>query len=360
LAASPKDVELRFFRAQLYRAEGRDSEAMNALLGLVRDNPSFAPAHAALGTLLADQDRVAQARRAFEIAVGLEPRNHEAQTGLGRLALAEGSWEAALVHLTVALEQFDDPYLRSDRSKAFFEIGARDKAFADMEAAVRLQPDDPYLALDHGRLLMRSGRFPEAVARFTGILEEEPGLTLVRFYRGLSRDQAGDRAGAIEDLEAVLREKPDYSAAQEPLAVLHLEAGNNARSSALFRGLWSSLKKNDRTLVLAAGALLLSAREADRVAGVRLAQDIQRLMDQEGPLYQVVRTYVDSRTSGNTLTAVQRLPKGSDRAQAQVMAAIFLVRDGQLATARELARSAQDVWGLETTEGRLAAYILEL
>lgn len=131
-------------------------------------------------------------------------------------------------------------------------------ALADLDAAVALRPS---LLARRGEVLYQLGRFEEARTDFTDAIEADPaseaGLLNSRsfaqealgeldaaiadltralelggarvpqpswlFRRAALRDQAGDRAGAIADLETVLVLQPSHQTAAEALARLRGE-----------------------------------------------------------------------------------------------------------------------------------------
>lgn len=57
------------------------------------------------------------------------------------------------------------------------------------------------------------------------MLADEPGDPFLRYAIALERKRAGDRAGAAEDLETLLREDPTYIACYYQLAQVLAELG---------------------------------------------------------------------------------------------------------------------------------------
>ncbi len=96
------------------------------------------------------------------------------------------------------------------RSTVWRYLKARAKEIADLERAAALDPSyESRLRHAVGLRELDEGRPADAVREFTAALETEPGLADARCDRGKAKLLLGDRAGALEDLEAGFQKRPE-------------------------------------------------------------------------------------------------------------------------------------------------------
>jgi len=165
----------------LVTAAGAGTSALEAA---IESQPDFAPTYYNLGLTHERAGRAAEARRAFEHAVELEPRSADARRGLGRLALASGDVEGSLVYL--------DEAIRIDA--------------ADVEAhALR------------ARASFRLGRYADAEAGFLRVIELHPRSVEARNNLGIIAALRGDTEGARRWWEEALAIAPDATTVRENL-----------------------------------------------------------------------------------------------------------------------------------------------
>lgn len=357
LKSNPKDIEALYGKALVLRADGNNKEASSTLLKVLGLDKNFAPAHATLGSILLEEEKSREARTAFSRSLELSPGNPEANKGLGTLALASGNWADAVTYFSKALESDRDPYVFADRAKAWSELGQYRNAETDYALALQELNQDPFLFLDRGRMRARNGATAGALEDFNKVLELRPDYTLVKYYRGQIHDQLFNSKAAIEDFEAVLKEKPNYVPVLENLAILYLEAGRFSEAGQLMEKTWDPLKKNDRSLLMATAMRFLDPNKANRESARLNMEKVQNKLDQSGILYQVSRSYVDSKLEDYVLGQVSKLPKGDEKALAQILMAAASKRSGFNSGAEALALDSKDRFGLETTEGRIGAFI---
>jgi protein O-mannosyl-transferase len=109
----------------------------------VRNNPSSSPAHYNLGTVLRERGDLVAARREWEIALKLEPRNSDALIQMGTLEAIQGNLKKAEEYYTAAL---NSPGGRADpeRSMAHYNLGK-----------IYEKEEKPMLALRHYEQFLR-------------------------------------------------------------------------------------------------------------------------------------------------------------------------------------------------------------
>ncbi len=87
-----------------------------------------------------------------------------------------------------------------------------EKAVLDLTRAIALHPGNAGALLMRGTILWRELNAPDrAVEDLTRVLYLLPGHPEALFQRGCARMNAGDAAGALQDLQDYLRRSPDGS-----------------------------------------------------------------------------------------------------------------------------------------------------
>lgn len=89
--------------------------------------------------------------------------------------------------------------------------GAFEKALADCNEALRLQPDDAHVRDNRGFTYLRMGSLDNAIADFDAALRSEPKLAQSLYGRGIAKRMSGDIAGSEIDLASALAIKPDIA-----------------------------------------------------------------------------------------------------------------------------------------------------
>jgi len=358
LAADKTDLDAKIGRALVYRIEGKSMEAQKLLLEVLTVNPKRWEAHAALGSLLLDNKRNDEARKAFVQAANLNSNAEEALAGLGRIYLLDGDFESAVTYLSRALALYDSPYTRADRAKAYAEMGSLAEAEKDYGTVIVAMPDDPFMYLDRGRLRARTKQYAAAVQDFNKVVSLMPDYTLAYFYRAQVQERQEKFKDAIKDYQLVLSKKASYNPALEALGGLYIRSGHWKEASLVLEKSYDSFLKNDYILVFSVAALMLSKEKELQKEGIVKAQAVVAKIQRDDILYQVLRSYVDSKLESQMLLEINNLPKGSDKARAQLLAAVALMRSGSKTGAEQLALEVGQFFEPESMEGRLAAVIM--
>ena len=97
LQARPADAGLRFLKAAILAAAGRQPEAASLLERLTEDYPELPEPYNNLAVLVAAEGKLAQARSLLETALRLDPQYRTAHENLGDvfIRLAQRAYEAA-------------------------------------------------------------------------------------------------------------------------------------------------------------------------------------------------------------------------------------------------------------------------
>ncbi len=103
------------------------------------------------------------------------------------------------------------PY--SNRGNAYLARGYFDKAIADYNKAIEINPDFIVAYNNRGIAYMQKGNFGQAIADYNKALEINPNYVFAYNYRGLTYIKKGNLDQAISDFSEAIRIKPDYAEA---------------------------------------------------------------------------------------------------------------------------------------------------
>ena len=215
---------------------GRGPEAVEAFRESIRRDAGYRPAQRRLAEALLASDEVDLSRDAFAELVATDPDDARAVHGLGRVEVAAGRPEAAIPHLSRAIQlapAFGQAHYTL--ALAYRELGEDDKSELHLDLFERHREsipsvDDPLASavaalrvtaaeyLKRGVEAMDEGRPGDAIALHLKALEEDPSLTqahvnLVILYGSMNRSE-----DAAEQYRSALEVAP-------PSAELHYNYG---------------------------------------------------------------------------------------------------------------------------------------
>jgi DNA-binding SARP family transcriptional activator/TolB-like protein len=207
----------QFLRAQaLMRTRFTGApEAMDILAQLVKRNPNFAPAWAALGQCYAwmpsflspyeAQERhrrvelfFPMAREAAHRAIALDPGLAQPYVALAHIEAFNGRWAASLDFLTKALARDPSSVNVLDNQMSTYAIlGFRKKALAVSERLLALDPDGVTTRQDVAEVRWENGQADGPIATLKALIDRPSGPTsLSMMYASVGR--YADAAGVLE------------------------------------------------------------------------------------------------------------------------------------------------------------------
>jgi TolB-like protein/Tfp pilus assembly protein PilF len=210
--------------------------------------PDYARAHDGLGDayavlgfydLLPPRDAFPAAADAARRALELQPSLVEPHATLGYVALYhEWDWPRAEREFRRAID-LDRGYSTAHQWYANFltAMGRFDEASVEMGAAMELDPLSVIANAALGWVLYYAGDYQRAIDQCTRALELSPDFALAYLWRGLAREELGDVAAGLHDLEQAIR-LSDGSAIHIALHARALaSAGQRDRARALMQQL---------------------------------------------------------------------------------------------------------------------------
>lgn len=204
-------------------APAPDAKLVERARSLLERAAAAAPLDARTQAALARARAVAGEREAalagLQRAVTLDPGLEEAWLALARLGTPEGGLAAA--RAAVAARPHD-PHAWARLAE---RLAPGDEALRAAARAVELGPRLLQLHDLHAELLARAGRFDEAAAACDppALRRDGPRPLELRGRAVWVRALAGDVAGAVRDMAALLKEAPDYAWGQRTLVEWHRE-----------------------------------------------------------------------------------------------------------------------------------------
>jgi tetratricopeptide (TPR) repeat protein len=210
-------------RAQLARALGREDLAEAAARQLLDCAPRTAWEHYALGRSLlqsagprsGELDRAAEE---FRAALGLQPDGLWPRFYQGVCAYRRGLYEDAVLAFTVCVALAPAPRERAaclyNRARSYAAWDRADRARADYDEALVLDPGLAPAALNRGILHYRARRYPQSLRDLNRALALQANPAVVHFNVALVYLAQGDRDAARASLEAALKADPRHSEAR--------------------------------------------------------------------------------------------------------------------------------------------------
>lgn len=191
-------------------------------------------AHFQIGELALRLEQLERARKSFERALALDPTHVNAHWSYARLEEREGRWEEAYERRERLLELLpqDDP----DRMQVLLEqarlseegIQEPWRAIDAYAEANRLAPDDVEVLRALVRLYRETSQVPKAVAALSDLAlvltERAERRDVYLEMARLRHEQQGDRAAAVEALNAALDVDPSHVEAFSQIEQMLFEA----------------------------------------------------------------------------------------------------------------------------------------
>jgi len=230
VAAALGEVKRALSRGRFEQAEALAREACQAF-------PGSARAHHLLARACWRQGHTADAERAVERALALQPDYARALLLRARLRGGREQLEQGLADLDRAIElepTLDDAYVV--RGHFLSMLGRYADALPDLRRGTEhpgvLRPAITWTT--YGVALREVGRLDEAEVAFGRALELDPGSNQAQGNRAALRLRVGDYAAALEDIEAVLARSPSDAGSHAVRAQVLRELGRHTEALAAF------------------------------------------------------------------------------------------------------------------------------
>jgi tetratricopeptide (TPR) repeat protein len=224
LQQQPQDPQAQLLLADALRGQGNFDRALTIYQGLEKTFPTNSQIPLLMGATYLQQSNTAEARKAFDRALELEPDNLTAFEQLVNLDLYEKQYAAAIQRAEEHVDK--NPRLAEPRmllAKALIAQGENNQAETSLLKAIELQPEseDAYLML--AQLYFDSKQEEKALAELKIVVAKDPKNTMALMLVGTVYDDQNDYKAAAAAYEKLLIVESKSSVALNNLAYLYSE-----------------------------------------------------------------------------------------------------------------------------------------
>ena len=158
---------------------------------------------------LLDQKRFAEARASYESLLAKYPEAHQIHPLIARTYYGEKQYDKSIEHLRMALQKMPDSIeVKLLLGNILVEAGKADEGKKLLESIDEQQVKDPTTFVNVGIALFNQNKPAEAAAYFDKTIARFPDHPDAYYFRGLTRLQTGDQAGARTDLTKFVEMAP--------------------------------------------------------------------------------------------------------------------------------------------------------
>jgi tetratricopeptide (TPR) repeat protein len=227
----------------VWRRASRAAEYVAGALARAPNDPDVLLADADLKRVSGELDA---SRLVYQRLIAMDPRNADAQFGLGQLYLIAPDNEAARRAFAAALQA------APDWPEAMYELGKLEQgtnAVSLLEGAIAARPNWPEARLALGAARLENGEVDAAEALFRQVLKASPKLPLAHARLGMALVAKRDFPSAETELKRGLEGLPNDADAALALARVYAQTERNEDAFAAYRNASSLEKTGSRALV---------------------------------------------------------------------------------------------------------------
>lgn len=160
-----------------------------------------------------------KAKTAIVRALALEPSSATAHAALSNIMLfCEWDWREAKREIDRAVRLNPDSIPVCTNAVWYYECtGADDRALAEAQHALSVEPSSPALQILLGRTLTQVGDYEKAIAYLSHLIESGPEFEIARRYRAQALILNGRPDDAVVDLLALPQDRAEDAALRLPL-----------------------------------------------------------------------------------------------------------------------------------------------
>jgi predicted TPR repeat methyltransferase len=175
--------------------------AVDLITSAIRCNPNNHEYFLSLGKLLRDQNKLADARKSFDIAIKLAPDRAAGWIELGNLLRIQRRYdEALLTYQHASALDPDNAEALALSGGVLLELGRYEMALDKCDLSLAISRDQVEALCVKGDCLLNLGRTAEAAASYLRATELGPERVSAWRLLGKVLEQLGDRDGAIKAL----------------------------------------------------------------------------------------------------------------------------------------------------------------
>ena len=282
-----KEIEARY-------AEGEGEDALAVAKAFAEAHADSISAHGFLGTLYAETGQLDAAVTAFQKVIALKPSSVRGYRDLAVVFAQQGEFSQAFDALGQGIEQSEEPVLLLvERASLNRDLGKREEAIADFEAAINRRPDfiEAYqtLALTH----IAFGDTLAAIAVMDRGLGANPDNVMLMVNRGGIFHALGRTRDALAAYRQAIATAPEDPSAHRALGFMAAEVD----SLAIAQAAWEKARElsPDDLEVRDALAQLYAARGNFDASIGEMLGILERAPDAHPVRFRLAEVYVAKR-----------------------------------------------------------------
>jgi tetratricopeptide (TPR) repeat protein len=224
LTQAPNDARLLLLAASTYAETGDPVRAEQMLQHAIEIDAANIQAHAMLGQLFMSEQKLEQAKAAFDVVSKLHPQSNDAIAARTMVALIL----SAQKRLAEAQNQYEQILATSPRSVVaannlawlYAERGNLDVALELAQTAAQQAPEQPAINDTLGWIYYKKNLLGQAIAALQRSVEKDPINPIYHYHLGLAYTKGGELARAKQSLEKALMLKPYFDGYSDARSVL--------------------------------------------------------------------------------------------------------------------------------------------
>ncbi len=182
--------------------QGRLADAEKRYRNLLKQIPDDSRLHLTLGLLYLEQKEYHAAKTQIERAIGLDPDNPNAFSGLGDVLAADGNLDAAIEAYEKACD-LNPMHVQAllGLGNALQQTDRYEDALASYGKVLKIEPYHPRALNNIGKTFYDLGLLENAIHYYASALERIPDYAEAHFNRSVARIALGDFAGGWKEYE---------------------------------------------------------------------------------------------------------------------------------------------------------------
>ncbi|XP_058522343.1 tetratricopeptide repeat protein 6 isoform X2 [Ochotona princeps] len=195
-----------------YDEEERTKQAQKDFVTVLHFNPAYTKARISLAYNLQAQGKFQKAWNHFTIALEADPKSYLAYEGRAVVCLQMGNNFAAMQDINVAIKINTTAEYLTNRGVIHESMGQQQNAMRDYQTAISLNPEYSLAYFNAGNIYFHHRQFSQARDYFSKALKFDPENEYARMNRAVAHTLLKNYEGAKEDFAHVIDSCPSWAA----------------------------------------------------------------------------------------------------------------------------------------------------
>ena len=224
LKKRPDLAQAQVLLARAYQSLGRLEDAAAVFREQIKISPQSSQPYLLLGLILRQQNKIDEARKAFENAQRLAPENLLAFSQLVDLDIESRDFATALQRVHAQLQKTpQSPAAHFLEGKVYAAQGQWDRAEAALLKTLELDPNSSSAYDLLTSIYVAANKLPQAITQLKSLLSKSPDNARALMLSALTYEKMNEFAKARDAYEKLLSAKPDLPPVLNNLAYLYAE-----------------------------------------------------------------------------------------------------------------------------------------